>query len=429
MYLFTFYPVGFDPPVRRPPLLTYALVAFMGVVFLAVRHAPGLLPGWPYALVFYPGNGAPWSIVTAAFLHGDWLHYLGNMAYLLALGPLLEERLGRVRFLLVFVGLGAGGNLLHGVATLAGWFGGAGLGVLGSSGAIAGMLALAAVRCPFARVVVAYWVLAGPQGQSRAGRARLGLPVASAGWLLLQVAHALVAHETGDGVSYAAHLGGFLLGLAAAGTQGFAVAGRAESRLVRGRRYLEAGEGLAAAGAFREHLALAPESRPGWLQLARALCMAGREAEAGAVYADVFRKDLDRGRLDLATAVFDEARRGRAAADLHPDLLARGARCHDRQLDFAAALSAYQDLVNAHPDHPDRDHALVRIVTLLRGPLGEPAAAAAWAERARSILPPGAWRDALDRFVPGGRSPAGLRREPRARPPGSPAASPPEPAT
>jgi membrane associated rhomboid family serine protease len=334
-------------------------------------------------------------VVTALFLHSGWFHYLGNMAYLWAFGPPLEERLGRARFLLYFVLAGCFGNIVHGVAALNGWFGAGGFGVLGASGSIAGLLALTLLRCPFARVVVAYWVLAALQGQSRAGRIRLGLPVAVGGWLLFQVVHALVAMETGDGVSYAAHLGGFVLGVILGVAMGLARDGGAESHLLAGRRYLDRGAAFAAAGAFREYLALNPGCRQGRLELARALRMAGQADAASQQYKAVLADDTDAKRLDRAAAVFAEVRRGYAPAAMDPDLLAHGAWLQDRQLDFAGALSTYQDLVEYFPHHPRHDFALVRIATLLRGPLGDEEKAHRWIERALKVLPPGAWRDFL----------------------------------
>jgi membrane associated rhomboid family serine protease len=423
MYFFAFYPVGFDPPVRRQPALTYGLIALMGGLFIWLHYAPSTLPIPVAKLVFFPGNRAPWSLVTAVFLHGSWLHYLGNMIYLWVFGPPLEERLGRVRFLLVFLLIGTSGNLFHGAAAVSGWLGANGLGVLGASGAIAGLLALVLLRCPFGRVVVAYWVLAALQGQNRAGRVRLGLPAAIAGWLLLQVVHALVASETGDAVSYAAHLGGFLCGIGCAAGFGLISAGRAEVHLVRGRRYIERGEAMAAVGEYRTYLEQWPDSRGGRIELARALRMAGHAALADEAYRDLFERDVAAGRIDRAVAVHEEARRGRAAATLDPDLLAQVARFQERQLDFAAALRNYQDLVEYFPTHPRRDYALVRIVSLLRGPLGRRDAARRWLRRALAVLPPGAWRDYLRSEEPRFRTePHAEPEPPRYRPRPEPAA-------
>jgi len=395
MYFFAFYPIGIDPRTRRQPVLTYALIAIMGVLFLWLRYGMYALPVSPVQLVFFPGNGAPWTVVTALFLHAGWLHYLGNMVYLWVFGSALEARLGPVRFLLCFLMVGAFGNLVHGMAALNGWLGAGGLGVLGVSGAVAGLLALTLARCPFGRVVVAYWVLAGLQGQSRAGRARLGMPVAVGVWLLLQAVYSMVAEWTGDGVSYAAHLGGFVMGGGVAFVLGLPRDGRAEACLVRGRRYLEQGQIMAAVGAFKEYVQAEPQSRRGRLELARALRMANREDEAAPLYRAVFAADVLERRLDRAVRVFGEVRRGRLAAEMDPDLLAVGALYQDRQLDFAAALRSYQDLVEHFPEHPRRDFALVRIATLLRGPLGHEEEALGWVRRAIEVLPPGAWRDYL----------------------------------
>ncbi len=395
MYFFFFYPIGLGQRLRRTPLLTYSLMLGMGGLLLWARYLPNALPWHPGELVFVPGNRAPWTVVTAIFLHGGWLHYLGNMVYLYVFGPPLEEKLGRVRMLGYFVLFGVCGNLAHGVASMHGWLGPVGVGVIGASGALAGLLGFALVRLYYARVEVAYWVLAPLQGQNRAGKVHLAVPVAVGFWFLLQVVYTMVAVQTGSGVSYGAHLGGFALGLVLATSLGYLTSARAEARLVSGQRYLERGEAYAAVGEISDYLQRRPDDDEARLSLARALRMAGQGTTALVAYRDVFRA-LDRqGRLDEAVAVFSEARCGIPGAGLDPADLARAAFLQEKQLDFTGALANYVDLATGYPRHPKSDHALVRIVMLYRGRLQNEVQARLWLDQALDRLPPGAWRDFL----------------------------------
>jgi membrane associated rhomboid family serine protease len=395
MYFVYFYPMGLDQKLKRTPLLTYALMLCMGVLFVWSRYFATALPWHPVELVFVPGNRAPWTVATAILLHGGWLHYLSNMVYLYVFGPPLEDKLGHIRFFAYFVLLGICGNLTHGIASLSGWFGSYGVGVIGASGALAGLLGFALVRLYFARVEIAYWVFAPLQGQNRAGKAHLPVPAAVALWFGLQVIHTLVATETGSGVSYGAHLGGFALGLFLAISLGHSGAARADARLQRGRRYLERGEAYAAVGEISEYLQRRPGVVEAQLLLARSLRMAGRATDALVVYCDVFRELDQAGRLDAAVEVFTEARRGMPGAVFAPSDLARVAFLQEKQLDYAGALTNYVDLATGYPSHPQSDHALVRIVTLYKGKLHSDDQARQWFQRAMDRLPPGAWRDFL----------------------------------
>lgn len=145
------------------------------------------------------------SVFTALFLHGGWLHLLGNMLFLLIFGNNIEDRMGHVRFLLFYVVCGYiasyGFALLNDESTEP---------LIGASGAIAGVLGAYLVLYPRARV----WVLV---------PFLIFLPLRLPAWLVLGFWFVLQAvYSNGDGVSdagtvaYAAHIVGFLAGMAIA---------------------------------------------------------------------------------------------------------------------------------------------------------------------------------------------------------------------
>ena len=415
MYFCYFYPVGLDLPRRRQPWLSILLIGSMIGTFVWQRWFADTWSVHPWDLVFYVGGARPWTAVTALFLHAGWLHLAGNLVYLMVLMPSLEDRLGRAGLLLVFLLTGVGGNLAHGIAAWQNWFGQGGLGILGVSGAISGLLGFALVRLPYARIAVAYWVFAPLLGQNRAGRKYLPLPVAVVLWLVLQVTNAMLAPESGSLVSYPAHLGGFGLGVLLALALGGLTEGRAESRLARARRYLERGEGWAAAGAYTEYLERKPDDLPVYLERARALILAGASDKAVPVYQHHFRSCVRAGRWDLALDTLAEGRRCRVGAGLTLTELADAAHRAEKvgRRDLATAI--YMDLVLRGGRDPVRDRAWVRLVLLLHADPRRQAEATEWLDRARRELEPGAWRDYLEReFSP--RS--GCRADPATAPAG-----------
>lgn len=419
MYFFYFFPLGLDRPLRRRPLLSWALMALMVVAFVWIRYFPDRGPVRPWELIFYPGNGAPWTAVTALFLHASWFHLVGNLVYFQVFAPPLEDRLGPARFLLYTLIIGVFGNLVHGIVSIAGWLGQGGLGVLGASGAIAGLLSFSLIRLYSAKVEVGWWVFAPLGGQNRAGRTPLPLLAAVGLWLLMQVVQTLTAAETGASVSFGAHLGGFAMGLLLAAALGQLRLGQAETRRVTALRYFRVGQFHAAAGAWTEYLALQPEDLEGKLGLARARQCGGQQTDARSHYGWVFDTLLDGGRIGEALDVFVEATRGQSTGIFGPRALARVAYYREKVMDFNGALDAYRDLHDLFPDHPEGQRALVRIAALASGRGPVPEGDRDWLYGACRDMEPGPWRTylelelsraaATDAGSAGERTPAGSR--------------------
>ncbi|WP_327719967.1 rhomboid family intramembrane serine protease [Streptomyces sp. NBC_00490] len=238
-------PVHDVNPVRRTPVVTYALIAANVLVFLYMPGLAGSVAGdsglsqlchlqafldhyaaVPQELIHHqlprmvptggvsPGGagcavGPPaydkspvQSVFTAMFLHGGWLHLLGNMLFLLIFGNNVEDRMGHVRFALFYVVCGYAAS--YGFALLNDDSGDP---LIGASGAIAGVLGAYLVLYPKARV----WVLV---------PFLVFLPLRLPAWLVLGFWFVLQAvYSSGEGVSdagtvaYAAHVVGFLAGM------------------------------------------------------------------------------------------------------------------------------------------------------------------------------------------------------------------------
>jgi membrane associated rhomboid family serine protease len=242
-------PIHDDNPVRRVPVVTYLLIALNFAVFFTepvvsqigvgsqtvaqvceqrayfdkwavipkeLTHNKTLSPhryvlettAGPEAcpVINEKGKSPFLSVLYAMFLHGGWLHILGNMLFLYVFGNNVEDRMGRLKFLFFYVFCGyvaaygfAAGNT--GSTTT----------LVGASGAIAGVLGAYLVVFPRARVtsLIPLGIIFLP----------LKLPAwgVLGGWFLLQWLYSSgTAVASGAGVAYLAHVFGFVAGAAIA---------------------------------------------------------------------------------------------------------------------------------------------------------------------------------------------------------------------
>src|SRR5262245_16325094 len=113
--------------------MTYVLVGVNVVVYcigVALERAwPDQFERVQNLFILTPGGSRPWSFITYAFLHGNLMHILGNMVFLWVFGPNVEDRFGRIGFLLFYLGGAAASGGLHAMFDSNP--------VLGASGAIA----------------------------------------------------------------------------------------------------------------------------------------------------------------------------------------------------------------------------------------------------------------------------------------------------
>jgi len=142
------------------------------------------------------------TLLTSMFMHGGWLHILGNMLYLYVFGDNVENNFGHLKYLIFYLLCGFGADF----AQIAIGGGDSVVPNLGASGAIAGVLAAYLVLFPAARI--RGLVPLGPL----AFLANLPAAVVIGFWILIQIFDVFSVGEQG-GVAYGAHIGGFFLGL------------------------------------------------------------------------------------------------------------------------------------------------------------------------------------------------------------------------
>ena len=161
-------------------------------------------PGWANQVGLSPTDLSPF--LTNTFLHGGFLHIMLNMWTLWIFGPALEDRLGGVRFAILYVLAGIAASATHAFfnATSA-------IPVLGASGAISGIIAAYAVRFPYAWVRVLLLIVFIPLFFSVPAMLFAGI------WFFTQVLQGtseLFSPFGGSGIAWWAHIGGFVSGWA-----------------------------------------------------------------------------------------------------------------------------------------------------------------------------------------------------------------------
>jgi len=158
---------------------------------------------------YRPGAPNIFTLFTSMFLHGGWLHLIGNMLFLWIYGDNIEHRMGRLRYLLAYLGTGAAATLTYAAIAPAR---AAGVPLVGASGAISGVLGLYFLWFP--RNKVRLLVLLFPfffDVWTVGARLVLGF------FLIVDNLLPLLVHTGhGGGVAHGAHIGGFFAGLALA---------------------------------------------------------------------------------------------------------------------------------------------------------------------------------------------------------------------
>jgi membrane associated rhomboid family serine protease len=198
------------------PFVNYVIIALCGLVFLleismseeslayfvnrcavVPSDVSAVLFGYQFSIV------ALVPLVTSMFLHGGWMHLLGNMLYLYIFGDNVEDRLGHLGYLVFYLLCGIGASLVQVFFSRSSM-----VPMLGASGAIAGVLGAYFLMFPRARIMTLIPMFVFFPVVELSAFFFLGF------WFLMQFIQGSISlgADVGGGVAWWAHAGGFVVG-------------------------------------------------------------------------------------------------------------------------------------------------------------------------------------------------------------------------
>ncbi|HZP33289.1 MAG TPA: rhomboid family intramembrane serine protease [Candidatus Acidoferrales bacterium] len=193
-------------PVHRP-VVTIGIIAVNVFVFiLELLGGNAFVQQW----AVIPANiaaGQRWiTILTAMFMHGSWMHIIGNMVFFWAFGPEIEDAMGPIRYLIFYL---LGGLVAFGAQIAA--MPASSIPNLGASGAIAAIMGAFIITYPRDRIRTLLFLGWFVTVTVLPAALLIGL------WFLLQLFSEVgsVAQAQSGGVAYMAHVGGFVFGVVA----------------------------------------------------------------------------------------------------------------------------------------------------------------------------------------------------------------------
>lgn len=198
-------PLGDDNSLRRTtPVVTYILILLNVLVFfLELAGGEDFIVKWSFVATRFLANpiaNIP-TLFTSMFMHAGWGHLLGNMLYLWIFGDNVEDRFGKLKFIIFYLASGIAATfaqlLFNSGSTIPN---------LGASGAIAGVLGAYILLWPQSKIKV----LLGRSISQMPALLVIGF------WFVLQfisgVGSISSTTEESGGVAYMAHIGGFVAG-------------------------------------------------------------------------------------------------------------------------------------------------------------------------------------------------------------------------
>jgi membrane associated rhomboid family serine protease len=194
---------------RRTTVITVLLIAANAFAFyLELRGGNPFIRHWSAIPVRITHGNHSITLVTALFMHAGWMHIIGNMIYLWAFGPEIEDAMGSARFLFFYLAGGLLSMMAQVVADPS-----SSIPVLGASGAIASVMGAFIVTFPKDRIRTVLFFLIFFRVTYIPAALLIGF------WFLMQVFDfgTMTEVRTG-GVAYLAHIAGFLFGVVFART-------------------------------------------------------------------------------------------------------------------------------------------------------------------------------------------------------------------
>jgi membrane associated rhomboid family serine protease len=210
------FPFADENPTNKIPIFNWLIIFICSITFLkyifeynyvqeqlfvSFGMIPAVLFGYSELSTQLQIIPAYMTIITSMFLHGGWMHLIGNMMYLYIFGDNIEDKLGKAKFLVFYLITGTIAALTQALLDPSST-----IPMIGASGAIAGILGGYLVMYPKANIKVFFWFII----FFKVFRIRAFIVLV--GWILIQFFSFSGEELNSGGVAYGAHIGGFVSG-------------------------------------------------------------------------------------------------------------------------------------------------------------------------------------------------------------------------
>ncbi|MBI4699127.1 MAG: rhomboid family intramembrane serine protease [Nitrospirae bacterium] len=206
-----------DNPTATLPFITIGLIVANALIFIYQLTSPAGLERLAFAYGAIPHNlltsdltnpvqpiSPVMTVFTSMFMHGGFLHLAGNMLFLWIFGNNIEDKLGRIKFVIFYLLCGTAAAYSHALTGPSSM-----VPMIGASGAVSGILGAYILLFPHARVHTLVFLGFFIQV------VRLPAIFVIGFWVLIQFANSLISQgvASSGGVAWFAHIGGFASGI------------------------------------------------------------------------------------------------------------------------------------------------------------------------------------------------------------------------
>lgn len=377
---------GFVSRLQGLPVATIGIIALNIASTLLTYHDRTYYECYVQSYGLVPHAFRVGSLFTSTFLHDGYVHLALNMLFLYVFGSAVERAMGRLEYVLFYIGACFAASLVHvGIV----------LGTLpvhyetramvGSSGAVAGVMGVYAVR--FHRRAF------------RFGGTYMPAMLMVAGWLLLQIGLGILGlyrdEILGLGlkqVGYWSHLGGFAFGITIALLANMALQGEREYLSEQAKKHESEDNLLEAVQNHESLLKYDPDNPRSHAEIGRLWALLEEPDESLNYYHMAIELYVSRGQEDRALETAEEMKRFWPESRLAPSTRFRLASYLEEAGEPERAIGMFRETSESNPDSTEAQMSLLKVGQLQLSALSDPAAAAATMQAFLDRYPSSEWR-------------------------------------
>ena len=210
-----FFPISDVKATKNKPITSWIILICCIVIFIYQKNFDyhfeqkiiltfGMIPSVLFEIKKLPDELAIipsyMTLISSMFLHGGWMHLIGNMAYLYIFGDNIEDELGRIKFIIFYIFCGIFAALCQALIDI-----NSEIPMIGASGAISGILGAYIILFPKKDIKVFFWFFIFIKIFRIPAMYVIGF------WIFIQFFSLNYSEESN--IAYMAHIGGFIAGI------------------------------------------------------------------------------------------------------------------------------------------------------------------------------------------------------------------------